>query len=639
MCLSGSLLRIALRNTFRNTLRNTVSGALGLAVGTAGFAQTSPVTSPIKAAGEAVYKQRCGGCHEQTNPRIPPRSTLSQIPAQRILHVLDFGAMMTVAYPMSRDERQAVATYLGTSAPAVSFPASDYCRDRKVTVSDKPKAAWNGWSTDSGNTRYQSAAAAGLTIDQVRGLKLKWAFGFDGDVTAFSQPTVIDDQVFVGSAGGVIHALRAKTGCLQWTFQANGPVRASVLSVPQGSKHSLLFGDQTGWFYSLEAETGKLLWKKKIEEHDAARLTATAAAYNGVVFVPAASWEETRSLDPNYSCCTFRGSVTALRIRDGQQVWKSYLAPESKRTGQTQRGTPQFGPSGAGVWAAPTIDVKRGVMYVATGDNYSSPATPLSDAIVALEISTGRIVWSKQTLARDAYNSSCGTDKQNCPDENGPDYDFGSSAILTQLPGGRDILLAGQKSGMVYALDPEKKGELLWEVRIAERGPNAGPSVGVQWGMATDGQRVYAATSASGRTPPKDPLDTRRNILDPLQGGGLTALRVADGSKAWYAPPIVCSPNAASGCSPAQSAAVTGIPGVVFSPSMDGHIRGYAAEDGKVIWDFDTAREFQTVNGIKAKGGSIDGPGAVVVNGMVFVNSGYSRFGGLPGNVLLAFAP
>src|SRR5262249_48912143 len=204
-------------------------------------------------------------------------------------------------------------------------------------------------------------------------------------------------------AGGVIHALRAKTGCLQWTFQVNGPVRSSVLAVQQGSKHSLLFGDQTGWFYSVEAETGRLLWKKKVEEHDAARLTATPVAYNGTVFVPVASWEETRSLDPDYPCCTFRGSIVALRIRDGQQVWKSYLVSPSKRTGQTKRGTPQFGPSGVGVWATPTLDPNRGVMYIATGDNYSSPATNLSDAIVAIEISTGRVVWSKQTLPGDAY--------------------------------------------------------------------------------------------------------------------------------------------------------------------------------------------------------------------------------------------
>jgi polyvinyl alcohol dehydrogenase (cytochrome) len=590
-------------------------------------------------SGEAVYQKRCAGCHEQTNPRIPSRQALQQMPALRILHALDFGAMMTVAYPLNRDERQAVAAYLGTNAPAIAFPASAYCGDRRVVVSERPKSQWNGWSP-AGNTRYQPAAAAGLNIGEISRLKLKWALGFDGDVTAFGQPTVIDGQVFVGSAGGVIYALRAETGCLQWTFQANGPVRSAILAVPLSRGHALLFGDQTGWFYSLEAETGRLLWKKRIEEHDAARLTGAPVAYSGTVFVPVASWEETRSLDPDYPCCTFRGSIVALRIRDGRLLWKSYMIPEpAKQTGKTTRGTPQFGPSGAGVLAAPTIDAKRGVIYVATGDNYSSPPTPTSDAILALSLADGRIVWSRQTLPGDAYNSSCGTDRRNCPAEDGPDYDFGSSAILTRLPGGRDILLAGQKSGMVYALDPDKQGEILWQVRIASRAANVGPSVGVQWGMASDGQNLYAAISSSGRTRPTDPLDTRRNILDPKQGGGLLALRAADGGRVWYAPPIVCAVGAPSGCSPAQSAAVTSIPGVVFSGSMDGHLRAYSAEEGRVLWDYDTARDFQTANGIKAKGGSIDGPGAVVANGMVFVNSGYSRFGGMPGNVLLAFAP
>ncbi len=562
------------------------------------------------------------------------------MPAERILRTLDFGAMMTVAYPMAREDRQAVASYLGTNAPALSLPPSAYCPDRSVKISNSPQFAWNGWSARSNNARYQSAEAAGLSIDRVRGLKLKWAFGFDGDITAFSQPTVIEGQVFVGSAGGVIYALRAGSGCVQWTYQANGPVRSSVLAEPLGEKHALLFGDQTGWFYALEAETGKEIWKRKIEEHDAARLTAAPVAYKGIVYVPVASWEETRSLDPTYVCCTFRGSVIALQIRDGKQVFKSYMVTEvPKQTGTTKRGTPQFGPSGAGVWATPTLDEKRGLLYIATGDNYSTPATAMSDAIVAIQIGTGKVVWAKQTLPGDAYNSSCGTDKQNCPEEDGPDYDFGSSAILAKLPNGRDVLLAGQKSGMVYALDPEKKGEILWQARIATRGPNVGPSVGVQWGMASDGQKVYAATSASGRTPPKDPLDVRRNILDPKQGGGLTALRISDGSKVWFAPPIPCTDDAPSGCSPAQSSAVTAIPGAVFSGSMDGHLRAYNSEDGKVLYDFNTVREFTTVNGIKGRGGSMDGPGPVVVGGMVFVNSGYSRFGGISGNVLLAFAP
>jgi polyvinyl alcohol dehydrogenase (cytochrome) len=591
-------------------------------------------------SGEAVYKQRCAGCHDQSNPRIPPKASLAQMPAARIMKTLDFGAMMTVAYPMAREDREAVAAYLGTKAPLVSLPASAYCSDRSVKVSNSSKFVWNGWSTGTNSARYQTADAAGLSLDQVRGLKMKWAFGFDGDITAFSQPTVIDGQVFVGSAGGVIYALRASNGCVQWTYEANGPVRSSVVAAPLGDKHALLFGDQTGWFYALEAESGKLLWKKKIEDHDAARLTATPIAYKGAVYIPIASWEETRSLDPTYPCCTFRGSIVALQISDGKLIYKSYMVPDvPKQTGKTKRGTPQFGPSGAGVWATPTVDEKRGLLYIATGDNYSTPATAWSDAIVAMQISTGKVVWAKQTFPNDAYNSSCGTDKQNCPDEDGPDYDFGSSAILTKLPNGHDVLLAGQKSGMVYALDPEKKGEILWQVRIATQFPGASPSVGVQWGMASDGQKVYAATSSPGRAAPKDPQDTRRYILDPKQGGGLTALRISDGSKLWYAPPIVCAANAESGCSPAQSAALTAIPGAVFSGSMDGHLRAYNSEDGKVLFDFDTARDFKTVNGVKARGGSMDGPGPVAVGGMVFVNSGYSRFGGISGNVLVAFAP
>jgi polyvinyl alcohol dehydrogenase (cytochrome) len=274
------------------------------------------------------------------------------------------------------------------------------------------------------------------------------------------------------------------------------------------------------------------------------------------------------------------------------------------------------------------VDQKRGVLYVTTGDNYSGPATELSDAVVALDLASGRVVWSKQITAGDIFSGACAGDK-NC----GPDFDFGSSAIAVTLPEGRDLLLAGQKSGIVYALDPDKKGEVVWQTRVGKGGTNGG----VQWGMSTDGQFVYAAVSDPGRTRLTSMVDPRRYALDPTQGGGLTALRVADGSKVWYAAPTPCPAGAPSGCSPSQPAAVTGIPGVIFSGAVDGHMRAFSSEDGKVLWDFDTVREFPTVNGVKAQGGSIDGPGAVVVKGMVFINSGYPRNGGLPGNVLLAF--
>jgi polyvinyl alcohol dehydrogenase (cytochrome) len=583
--------------------------------------------------GEAVYQKRCAACHEQVTARIPPREALQKMPAARILRALDAGAMMAIAFTIPRDERIAVASWLGTNAQAAGPPAAAFCADRSVKLADTAKSAWNGWSPGSNNARFQTGAAAGLSVDQVRGLKLRWAFGFDGDVTAFAAPTVIDGQVFVGSAAGLIHALRADSGCLQWVFQANGPVRSAIVEVPLGGQHALLFGDMTGWFYAVRAETGTLLWKVQVETHDSTRLTGAPVVYNGTVYVPVSSWEETRATDPEYPCCTFRGSVVALRIRDGMRLWKTYMTSEPKQTGKTAHGTTRFGPSGVGIWSAPTIDPKRGVLYVTTGDNYSPPATDTSDAVMALDLSSGRRVWSRQMTMGDTYNGSCLGDRANCPGEAGPDFDFGSSAILTAGPDGRDLLLAGQKSGIVYALDPAKKGEIVWQTRVGRGGTNGG----VQWGMASDGQRVYAAVSDVGRTRQNNPLDTRRYVLDPKQGGGVTALRISDGSQAWRIAPAPCPEGAPAGCSPSQPGAVTEIPGVVFATSMDGHLRAHAAEDGRILWDFDTGREFDTVNGVKARGGSIDGPGAVVVNGMVFINSGYPRNGGVPGNVLLAF--
>jgi polyvinyl alcohol dehydrogenase (cytochrome) len=503
-----------------------------------------------------------------------------------------------------------------------------------VKLAAAAKSSWNGWSPGTANSRFQSADAAGLSLDQVRRLKLKWAFGFEGDVTAFAPATVIDGQVFVGSAAGLIHAMRAQTGCLQWVYQANGPVRSSIVAVPFGQQHALLFGDMTGWFYALQAETGKLLWKVHIETHDSTRLTGAPVAYNETVYVPVASWEETRASDPEYPCCTFRGSVVALRIRDGARLWKTYMTKAPTETGKNSRGTAQFGPSGVGIWSAPTVDAKRGVLYVATGDNYSSPATDTRDAVMALNLATGRIVWSKQITTGDAYNGSCRGDRVNCPAQSGPDFDFASSAILISAPDGHDVLLAGQKSGIVYALDPAKKGEIVWQTRVGQGGTNGG----VQWGMASDGQRLYASVSDVGSTRQANPFDTRRFALDPTQGGGVTALRVADGSRNWHVSPVPCPVGAPAGCSPAQPGAITEIPGVVFATSMDGHLRAHSAEDGRLLWDFDTAREFDTVNHVPAHGGSIDGPGAVVAGGMVFINSGYPRNGGLPGNVLLAFS-
>ena len=250
---------------------------------------------------------------------------------------------------------------------------------------------------------------------------------------------------------------------------------------------------------------------------------------------------------------------------------------------------------------------------------------------MALDLDTGRVVWTRQAMTEDVYNSACiqATKGPACPPGNGPDFDFGSPAILARTASGRELLLAGQKAGIVWAFDPDKDGAVVWQTRVGQGGTNGG----VQWGMASDGENVYATVS--------DTVITRTasaTMLDPKLGGGLTALRIADGTKVWFAAPAPCT-GAIANCSPAQPAAVTAIAGVVFAGSLDGHLRAYSAKDGTIIWDVDTVRDYDTVNGVKAKGGAIDGPGAIVANGMVLVNSGYTRTGGIAGNVLLAFAP
>jgi polyvinyl alcohol dehydrogenase (cytochrome) len=615
---------------FGTTLVSLLPAALVLA---ASGAAAAPAAQP-GGAGEAVYGKYCATCHDHPDGRVPPRDTLKGMPPARILRTLDFGLMMSIAYPIKREDRQAVANFLGTGADEPAIPPSALCKADRPILPGPTQAVWNGWGPDASNMRFQGAENAGLYVEQVSKLVLKWAFGFPGDVTTFGAPTILNGTLFTGSAGGGIYAIDAKTGCLHWVFQAHGPVRSAPLAVTEGGTTTLVFGDQNGEVYALDARTGKQRWRKRIEEHEATRLTASPAVSNGVVFIPAASWEETRSVDLQYPCCTFRGSVTAVNVRDGSIAWKTFLVDPPKRTGQTKIGTPTFGPSGAGVWSTPTVDQRRGVLYITTGDNYSHPANDLSDAFIALDLNTGKVVWSQQTFPKDVYNSSCGQKTANCPDESGPDYDYGASAMLVHTIAGRDVLVAGQKSGVVFGLDPDAKGKILWQQRVGKGGTNGG----VEWGTASDGRYVYAATSdlvqLAGDTHKVAPVGDAN--LDPEKGGGLTALSAVDGEKTWFAPGIPCKP-ARPGCSPAQPGAVTALQGAVFSGSMDGHIRAYSTVDGKVIWDFDTEKAFKAVNGVPAKGGALNGAGPVIAGGMVFVNSGYPRQGGTPGNVLLAF--
>jgi polyvinyl alcohol dehydrogenase (cytochrome) len=427
--------------------------------------------------------------------------------------------------------------------------------------------------------------------------------------------------VFVGSDSGAVYALDAETGCTYWSFTADAGVRSAPSIARAGSKDVLYFGDLKANVFALDAATGSVIWKKKVDPHAFARVTGTPTLAGGRLYVPVSSVEEVPAAQPAYECCTFRGSVVALDAANGNQIWKSYTIAETpSEVGKSSTGTRQWAPAGASVWSSPTIDPKRGVVYVGTGNSYTQPAAKTSDSVVAMDIRTGKIVWWNQATTADAFLVGCRPGLENCPKDLGPDFDFGNAPMLRNLPGGKRVLVIGQKSGIVWGLDPDNEGKELWHFKAGKGGMLGG----IEWGSAADDQAAYIPVS--------DVLAAANDA------GGLFALKLATGEQIWHTPAPRVDCNTGRGCTGAQSAPASVIPGVVFSGSVDGHLRAYSTKDGSIVWDFNTVREYETVNKVPAKGGSIDAAGPAIADGIVITNSGYSLWKGIAGNVLLAFS-
>ena len=582
--------------------------------------------------GERLYNQNCARCHEGNLPVLFSSGPIREYPAERIYEALSAGLMTAPATGLSKADKRAVAEYVSGSAPGSLVPPLDqipetaYCASGGAVPSD-PYAgpSWNGWSPDLSNARFQSAAAAGLTANTVPDLSLKWAVGFPGVTIASFQATIVGGRALVGTSVGVVYALNAETGCIHWAHETDAGVRSAITVGPgPNGRATAFFGDLTGNAYAVDFETGERRWKVEVDDHRHARITGAPALHEGRLYVPVASLEEVAAEAPTYQCCTFRGSIAALDARTGQQLWQRYPIDEVPvRTGTNSAGVARWGPSGVGIWASPTLDPDRNRMYVATGDSYSNPVSPQSDAIMALAMDTGEVVWVTQTTPGDAWVAAClapdEATRANCPEDAGPDHDYGSAIVLTEV-GGQQLLLAGQKSGVLYRLNPDT-GAIVWETRVSDGGVLGG----IEWGFASDGETVFASISDALEKAPGD-------------AGGMAAVRIAGGEVVWEAPPFQDTCGTRPGCHTAQPGAVTVIPGVVFSGSLDGHIRAYATDTGNVIWDVDTAGEIQTVNGVPGHGGSLNGPGATVAGGMLYVSSGYGLANFMPGNVLLAFS-
>ena len=577
--------------------------------------------------GAELYSTRCAACHEAPPADAahppPPRTELGTMAPNTIYNALTQGVMRMQATGLSNAQMQSVAEFLsGKPLEQLALEmTTNLCESNPPMRDPALSPQWNG---RGGNALIARAAlAAGIDAGHVSRLRLKWVFGLPGEDQPRAQPAVADGRLFVGSKAGALYALDAKSGCAYWTYQPRNGIRSAIsvgpVALADGSAgFAVYFVDLRANVHAVNAQTGEELWVTRVEEHPGVRGTGSVTLHDGHLYVPAAGVvEETSSAGADYGCCTFRGSITKVDASTGAIVWKTYMMDEPQQRGVSTEGVPLYGPSGAGIWSAPTIDAQRGLLYTATGNAYGDPAPETSDAVLALNLDTGAIVWVNQITPGDAFIGGCdNNDSPNCPKELGPDFDFSASPILATTSEGRDLLVIPQKSGMAYALDPENDGKLVWEYRV-----NAGSRSGGFWGMAVADGKAYVA--AGGYSDP--------------QSGGIHALDLATGQRAWFTGPqdLLCQSGA--GCRATQSAAVTAIPGAVFSGAADGGMRVYSAESGDVLWTFDSNPQFDTINGVPAAGGSFDGPGPVVVDGMVYFMSGNCCIVGRPGNALFAF--
>lgn len=594
-------------------------------------------SSGLFAADETMHQQGlqdfntyCASCHLGAMPEAPVVASLKLYPAARIVETLESGAMSTIGMALSNKQKHQIAFYL-TGKKTVDNPAKAKlltCKDQGITRPTlTASASWNGWGGQSSNVRHQKNESL-LTTKNIHDLALKWAFAFPNATRVRSQPIVTPQMTFIGSQAGTIYALDTDTGCLHWDFQAIGEVRGAIYlhNDKSGSPRSLFFGDLKSNVYAIDAQTGRQLWQSKADSHPMAAITGSVMADLNNVYVPVSSLEIIAAAQPSYECCTFSGALVAFDIETGKQVWKTRTTETPKSTGKSSVGTNQYGPSGAPIWSGPTLDAKRALIYVTTGQNYSSPATDTSDSVLAINVKDGKIKWVTQVTKGDAWNGACMRKTANCPEEDGPDFDIGASAMLVADKAGKDWLIIGDKSGMVYALDPDNNGKILWQRRVG----SGGTMGGVHWGMSTDGEKIYVGISDL-------PTNNRYSVGEPQPG--LKALLLQTGELIWqYQPPFNCPKDGKFMCFNGISAAVSSSPGLVYAGSLDGMLHIVDAKKGEVLWQFNTKQDINTINGIKGFGGTIESDGPVIVNGELFITSGYDKWGEAPGNLLMVFS-
>ncbi len=608
---------------------------------------------PLATIGGYLFNKNCAQCHDDPEMRAPTRKALASISKEYLMISMEFGKMQPMAAHLSKRQRGLIAFYLaGDTKDQYQWIAQAQCaqpagKDQRPMVSN--------WGLGPNNRRFVASRQAGINAGNVASLKLAWSFAFPLVTDMRSQPVIIGDTMYIGDKAGKLFALDRFSGCVRNSTDILTGLRSAItLAELSDGRQLLIFANSLATVFAVDPDSLDIVWQKRVNISDYSVVTGSISYYNDRLFVPISSYEVAAAGSPGLTCCTAHGAVTALDAASGDEIWSWHSTPDAQLQKTDADGREHYGPSGAPVWTTPAIDAKRGRIYVGTGQNYSPPATDTSDAIIALDMDSGELRWKFQAIKGDVWNAACLRDGPNCPENAGEDFDFGASVIIADLAGAdsvddKQVLLAGQKSGEVFAFDPDPKGsegEVLWRNRISQGTSNGG----IHWGMALSGNRLFVPVS-----------DPERETPGYVPRPGLTAMDIRTGDILWYQPvergcdyddslkPLVGLENirSASRRDTAQqykcsyyyglSAAVTATPELVFSAGLDGKVRALRNDNGEILWQTATAIPFTTGNGVNGHGGAIDVAGQVIADGWLYVLSGYSMFGQLPGNVLLAY--
>ena len=571
--------------------------------------------------GKAHYERACIACHGGTVKRAPHREMIGLMTPESVLHAITKGVMRDEAQSLTALEKREVAEYISGVKLGGELRPLPTCSRKNATLTSSPSI---NWGIQPENTRAISFEDGGISSTNITKLNTKWAIAFPDSSRVRSQPTFAGNQIFVGSHSGIVYSLDRDEGCASWSYIASAEVRTGMTYLASDSKPMIFFGDVIGNVYCLNAKTGEEIWSTRADDHPNATITGTPSLNEHLLYVPVSSLEVSLPINPNYACCTFRGSVTAINAITGEIQWKTYtIQQEPTITGQNSVGTDIIGPSGAVVWNSPSIDVINNQLYVGTGENMSSPASLTSDAMLAMDLDTGKLNWAFQATANDVWNSACDTTTpENCPAENGPDFDFGGATVIVDTTKHGRLVIAGQKSGFVHALNP-KDGSLVWQTRVGRGGIQGG----IHFGIAASGETLLIPISdmADGRTYPTPDRP------------GMHALNANTGELLWSTiHEDKCGGRAH--CHPGISQVPTVIGDFVIAGSLDGMARAYAIDTGRIIWALDTSQqEFTSTLGTLTKGGSMSGGAGPVANdGLLLLSSGYSLYNHMPGNLLLA---